>query len=59
MTGSKTLYSYLHFNTGWGDNQKNAYYLLAGTHTADKQDAENISEFEYLINNQIITNIKR
>lgn len=52
------IYTYLHFNIGRGDSRDNAYYLYAGGGVSG-YDAKDFSTFEYTLNNQIITNIKR
>lgn len=52
------IYTYLHFNLGWGGNS-DAYYLCDGTNNGEGGLYKNFSTFEFNSENQIISGIKR
>lgn len=55
---NSVIYTYLHFNLGWG-GKSDAYYLCDGTNNGESGQYKNFSTFEFNSDNQIISGIKR
>ena len=55
---NSVIYTYLHFNLGWG-GKSDAYYLCDGTNNGESGQYKNFSTFEFNSYNQIISGIKR